>query len=208
MNTLAFGNQKPDKICPAVEEKLRKELGAAAPLPYQVEDQSSQTTSVGTVFKDMTHALFSGKTQELFRINFDLSAPRKAQLQAYVMRQGVGAHVGLLLYSTTLAKAAAGEATLENPKMFGTSKFTGDASVTGKLNANGDLLKQLGKFARTQAEIGGMTVTIPRLAKVTPQDGAALLVIGTLPRMTSMGMDASLDAKDFFDLANLIEKVL
>jgi hypothetical protein len=116
--------------------------------------------------------------------------------------------VGLLLYSTTLAKAISGEVALENPKMFGVSKFTGDAGVAAKLNANGDLLKRLGKFSRTQSEIGGLSVNINRLVKVTPQDGAGMVVMGTLPRMTSMGMDASLDAKEFFDLVSLIEAAL
>ena len=208
MNNLAFGNQKPDKICPPIEEKLRKELGATAPLPYQVEEQAVQAASVGKVMSDMAHALFTGKTEELFKINFDLNAPRQAKLQIYLSRQGIGAHVGLLLYSTTLAKPVTGEVTLENPKMFGTSKFTGDVGTATKLNNNGDLLKRLGKFSRMQAEIGGLTVSINRLVKIAPQDGTTLVVIGTLPRITSMGMDANLDAMEFFDLVALIEKAL
>ncbi len=129
-------------------------------------------------------------------------------MQIFVSRQGVGTHAALLLYATTLAKPVAGEVALENPKMFGASKFTGDTATAAKLNAKGDLLKRLGKFSRVQSEIGGLTVSINRLVKVTPQDGAAQVVMATLPRMTSMDMDASLDAKEFFDLVALIEKGL
>lgn len=38
MNNLAFSNQDREKIAPKVEELLRKELGAAGPVAYEVED--------------------------------------------------------------------------------------------------------------------------------------------------------------------------
>jgi len=47
-----------------------------------------------------------------------------------------------------------------------------------------------------------------RLVKLAPQEKGALLVVGALPRSTSMGMDAALDAKEFMDLAALIEGAL
>ncbi len=38
MNNLACISQQPDKVAPQVEEKLRKETGASAPILYKVED--------------------------------------------------------------------------------------------------------------------------------------------------------------------------
>jgi hypothetical protein len=208
MNNLAYGSQQPEKVGPQVEEKLRKELGAAAPLPYKVEAAGTGGTTAGTVLADVARGLFGGQANTLFTLVFDLTAPRPAQLRAVVERQGVGCHVGPLLYSAPLSKAVKGEVTLEGPKMFGAAKFTGEADVSAKLNAKGDLLKRLGKLARTESEIGGLTLKMERLVKLAPQEQGALLVVGTLPRSTSMGMDAALDAKEFMDLAALIEGAL
>jgi hypothetical protein len=208
MNNLAYGSQQPEKVGPQVEEKLRKELGAPAPLPFQVEMAGTGGTTAGTVLADMARGLLGGHANTLFTLVFDLTAPRPAQLRAVVERQGVGCHVGPLLYSTPLTNAVKGEVTLEAPKMLGAPKLTGDAEVSAKLNAKGDLLKRLGKLARTEAEIGGLTLKLERLVKLTPHEKGALLVVGTLPRPTSMGMDAALDAKEFLDLATLIEGAL
>ncbi len=206
MNNLAYGGQQPDKVGPQVEEKLRKELGATAPLTYQVESGEAGSTSISSVLSDMGHALVGGKSERLFTLVFDLPpsiAPRAGQLRANVNRQGVGCHVGLLLYSTKLNRPVKGEATL-GPK----GKFDGDAEAAAKLNAKGDVLKRLGKFARTESEIGGLKLKIERLVKVMPQADGALLVISTLGRTTGMGFDATLDAKEFFDLAALVEAAL
>ncbi len=208
MNNLAYGNQQPDKVGPQVEEKLRKELGAAAPLPYQVEAGDAAATSAATVLGDVAKGLFGGRPDLLFTLVFDLSAPRPAQLRASVDRQGVGCHVGALVYSARLSKPVKGEASLDAPKMFGGSKFSGDADTAGKLNGKGDLLKRLGKLVRTEAEIGGQTIHGERLVKVSPSDGGSLVILSTLPRPTSMGMDAALDAKDFFDVLGMIEAAL
>jgi len=208
VNNLAYSTQQPEKVGPQVEEKLRKELAAAAALPYKVEMGEAGSTTAGTVLADVARGLLGGHANTLFTLVFDLAAPRPAQLRAVVERQGVGCHVGPLLYSTPVSKAVRGEVTLEGPKMLGASKFTGEAEVSAKLNAKGDLLKRLGKLARTESEIGGLTLKLERLVKLAPQEKGALLVVGTLPRSTSMGMDAALDAKEFMELAALIEGAL
>ncbi len=208
MNNLAYSTQQPDKVGPQVEEKLRKEIGATAPRVYHIESGDGGGAPVKSVLGDMGRALVGGKSERLFTLVFDLTSPRPAQLRANVNRQGVGCHVGLLLYSTQLTKSIMGEVTLEAPKMFGGSKFGGEPEAAAKLNAKGDLLKRLGKFTRTESEIGGLTLKIERLAKIMPQNNGALLVIATLPRTTGMGFDATLDAKDFFDIAGMIEAAL
>lgn len=208
MNNLAYSSQQPDKVAPQVEEKVRKEVAATAPVPYKVEPAGVGDTTAGTVLADAARGLLGGRADTLFTLVFDITAPRAAQLRAVVERQGVGCHVGPLLYSAPIARAVKGEVTLEAPKMLGASKFTGEAEVCAKLNAKGDLLKRLGKLARTEAEIGGLTLKLERLVKLTPREQGALLVIGTLPRATSMGMDAALDVKEFLDLAALIESAL
>ena len=208
MNNLAYGSQQQEKVVPQVEEKLRKEVGASSPIAYQVQAGGAAGTSVGTVLGDIGRGLFGGRPDVLFTITFDINTPVQVQLQTSVDRQGVGCHVGTLLYSAKLSKAVKGAVTLEAPKMFGASKFTGDTETAAKLNSKGDLLKRLGKLARTESEIGGLTLKLERMVKVVPQDQGALVVLSTLARPTSMGMDATLDAKEFIDLVGMIEKAL
>jgi hypothetical protein len=208
MNNLLYGNQQAEKIGPQVEEKVRKETGSASPVAYSVESGEAGSTSAGSVLGDVARGLFGGKTNTLFTLVFDIATPRAAQLRTTVIRQGVGAYVGSLLYSTRLSKPVKSEVSLEPPKTFGSSKFIGDADAGAKLNAKGDIAKRVGKFARTKTEMGSITVEMARLFKIVPQDAGSLLIVNTLPRMTSMGMDAAIDAKDFFEIAAMIEAAL
>ena len=208
MNNLLYGNQQPEKVSAQVEEKLRKELGDTVPVPFQIESGEAGKTTVGSVLGDMGRALIGGHANLLFALIFDIAAPRPAQLRVSVIRQGVGCYVGSLLYSTKLSKSVKSEVTLEPPKTFGSSKFIGDTEAAAKLNAKGDIAKRVGKFARTQSEMGSITVKVDRLFKIVPQDSGSLLVINTLPRMTSMGMDAAMDSKEFMGIAGLIEAAL
>jgi hypothetical protein len=187
---------------------VREEVGASAPLAYQVEMGEAAALSVGSFLRDVGSAIVGGKDQALFRLHFDLAQPRPAQLQVAVNRQGVGSHVGLLLYSAQLAKPVGSEVTLEEPKFFGKSKFTGDGAACGKLNANGELIKRANNFARTESQSGGLTLKIKRCCRLIPNEQGALLVIGTLPRPVKMGLGAAIDAKDFFDIADMIEATL
>jgi len=209
MNNLAYNSQKPDTIGPKVEELLRKEIGAPTPISYDVEAGDGRQYGIGTALGDMGRAIFGGRTDLLFNLNFSLTQPRAARLSASVERMGpLGSYVGPLFYSTTLSRPVAGEVALEPPKTFGNSKFIGEPSTAAKLNASGDLLKRANKFSRTESKTGGGTLKMDRLFKVVPQDSGALLVVATLPRITSMGFGAAVDAKDFFDIAALLEATL
>src|ERR1041384_2450942 len=208
MNNLAYTSQDPATIGPKVEEKVREETGASAPLPYQVEAGEAATLSVGSFVRDVAGALVGGKDEKLFSLHFDLAEPRPAHLQVNVNRQGVGSHVGLLLYTANLNKPIGGEVSLEDPKFLGKSKFTGDGAVCGKLNANGELIKRANNFARVESQSGGLTLKIKRCCRVVPHEGGALLIVASLPRPVKMGFGASIDAKDFFDIADMIEAVL
>lgn len=208
MNNLAYSSQDVEKVGPKIEELIRKEVGASSALAYEVEDGAAGKTTAGTVLAESVKLLFGGKETLLFSLYFNLSQPRPANLEVHVNKQGLGCHVGSLLYSAVLAKPVSGEASLEAPKTFGSSKFSGDPATSQKLNANGDLVKRANKFARTESQSGGIKIKIDRFCKVVPQDSGSLLVIRTLPRPTSMGTSATVDAKDFFDIAAMVEAAL
>ena len=208
MNNLAYASQDASVVGAKVEEKVREEVGASGPLPYQVEAGEAATVSVGSFLKDIGGAIVGGKGEALFRLHFDLPARRPTHLQVNVNRQGVGSHAGLLLYSAKLSKPVSGEAALEEPKFFGKSKFTGDAAACGKLNASGEIIKRANNLARVESQSGGLTIKVKRLCRIVPDGGGSVLVVGTLPRPTKMGMSAAVDARDFFELADLVEAAL
>lgn len=208
MNNLAYTSQDPAYIGEKVEEKVREEIESTTPVAYQVQSGEAGAATIGSFLSDIGNALIGGKDETLFRLNFDLAHRRPANLQVSINRQGVGAHAGLLMYSTKLAKPVAGEVALEDPKFFGKSKFAGDANVAAKLNGHSDLIKRCNELARVESQSGGLTLKIKRCCKVMPHEGGSMLVIGTLPRPTKMGFAAAIDAKDFFDIADMVEAAL
>jgi hypothetical protein len=208
MNNLAYTSQDEATVGAKVEEKVREELGASAPVPYQVQTGEAGKVSVGSFLSDVGHSLLGGKDETLFRLNFEINQPRNATLQVSINRQGVGSHAGLLLYSAQLSKTVGGEVALEDPKFFGKSKFTGDAAAAGKLNAKSDLIKRANDLARVESQSGGLTLKIKRCCKIVPHEGGSMLLVATLPRPIKMGFGAAIDAKDFFDIADMVESAL
>jgi hypothetical protein len=209
MGNLAYATQKPEEIAHTVEEMLRKEINSSSPIPYTIEDAGAEKTTVGKVLKDAAELLFIGKEEEaLFTMAFDISQPRPATLRVHLNRQGIGCHGGQLLYTTKLSKPVAGEVFLEEPKFLVGSKFGGDPDAAKKLNSNKDLLKRAPKLARTESNVGGLDIEIPLFFRIVPDEQGSMLVINTLPKMVAMGFSASLDAKEFFEVAALVEKTL
>lgn len=208
MNNLIFGNQDSAKIGTSIEEKVRSSVGATAPVPFELEEGGLGRTNVATVLFDMGSVLNGGRPSRLFGYRFTLSAPWPASLHVWVERQGVGAYTGPLLYSATFAKPLASEVSIEAHKSFGTPKFLGDPAAAGKLNAAKDLAKRVDKLLRSETEMGAITVKAPRTFKLAPEAGGSVLVLGTLPRMTSMGMGAEVDAGEFLAIAAAIEAAL
>ena len=208
MNNLAYSSQKPENVAPKVEEIVRKDMGVNEALPYTVEEIGApKDGALNAIFKDSASFLFGGKETKLFNFTFDFQQPRNVQLNIQINRQGIGCHAGSLVFSTFINKPIKGTITMEGPKTFGTSKFTGDTDAIAKLNSNKDLLKLADKFARTKSDIGG-GIKMDRYFRMEPYNNGATLVIITLPRATSMGISATTDAKDFFTIAGLVEATL
>jgi hypothetical protein len=205
MNNLAYSSRDPQKVGSKVEEIIRKEIGAAAPVPYTVTEGSPTPYTVGSIVKQV---LVGGQTDLVFRLNFELPQPRPSRLEVSMDKQGVGCFAGTLLYSTKLSKWVGSEVALEPPKTFGKSKFTGDPQACAKLNANSGLVKLANNFARTESKLGGGTLKRERLFKIVPDANGAVLLIASLPRMTSMGFSATVDSKDFFEIATMVEATL
>lgn len=204
MNVLAYSTQDPAKVAAKLDEKLRDELGLAAPVPYTVEQGSGAGVTAGNLASNMGRMLFGGTADLMYTLVFEIPSPRRVQLRAHVNRQGVGCHVGGLLYSTNLAKHVGGEVALDEKKAV----FGGDPALAAHLNGNKDLVKRIDKLARTKANLGGVAVTVPRLCQLKPDPGGALFLVGTLGRGHAMGFKMSMDAKEYVDLAAMIEAMI
>ena len=64
------------------------------------------------------------------------------------------------------------------------------------------------KVREEESQSGGLTLKIKRCCKVIPHEGGAMLVVGSLPRPTKMGFSAAVDAKEFFEIADMVEAAL
>jgi hypothetical protein len=71
-----------------------------------------------------------------------------------------------------------------------------------------DLAKRTDKVLRSESEMGSVKVKVPRTFSLTPSGGGSLLVLGSLPRLTSMGMSATTDAREILEVAAAVEAAL
>ena len=53
MNNLAYTSQDSAAVGAKVEERVREEVGASAPLPFHVESGGAGTATVGSVLGDI-----------------------------------------------------------------------------------------------------------------------------------------------------------
>ena len=210
MNNLAYSSRDPQTVGPKVEELIRKELGAAMPIAYTVAGGTPEPYTVGSALKTAFIDLVGGQLQFAFQLNFELPPPRPARLQVSMCQMGIGCTAGSTLFSTQLSKSVGGEVALQPPGGFlsSNSKFAGNPEASAKLNANSELIKLANKFARTESPFGGHKLKRDRLLKIVPDGKECALIVGSLPRTTSMGLSATVDSKDFLELASLIERSL
>ena len=203
MNNLAYSSQDPQKIGTQVEELLRKETGAGGPIAFEVEDAGTAEVSARSMLKDIGTHLFSGDTTRLLALHFHLSQPRATNLDVHMNRQGVGCYAGSLVFSTVIGKKVGGEVTFTDK-----GEFAGDAAAA-KLGASKDLRKKCEAFAVSKGGITGFEVKLPgRIFKIAPHERGAEIVAVTLPKSKSMGLSATFNSKEFFEIAALIESLL
>ncbi len=208
MNNLAYSTQDIDKIGPKVEEILRQDLGLNTPLEYSVSLADAPVENLVASFaKGLSVAVFGGKEKVLCNLVFNITNPRPVHIVMMINKMGIGCHVGSIAFITPINKTVGGVVSMEGPKVFGSSKFTGDAAAIAKLNNNKELLKLAEKFARVKSDVGG-GLKMERYVQLEPADTGSVLTIATLPRAYSMGMKASTDANDFITIASLMEQAL
>ena len=206
---MLFWTDNPEKNGPKVEKKLRKELGATEPIPFEVEIEGQyKPGSIGQVLGDMKAQLFGGRCRPLYTFRFTIGSPRPAEVRVSVIKEGGAIVLGSLTYSAPIAKPVPAPLQLEDAKVFSKSKFIGEPQTAEKLNGNKDLIKAINKFVRTEYSVGDAKVYANRYLQVVPFEQASLLTINTLPRATWMGLGASFDVQPFFGIVSSIENTL
>ena len=184
-----FNSQKAEKIAPKVEQKLRKELGAAASIRYRSK---------------------AGAGDVLFYTYCELPAGRPAQLIVTVLKHGLfGAMVGELFFSAHLSKAVNGRVWLarEGSRFPRTTVgFAGDAAACEKLNADRGLLLRADRFARDKEVFSTVSVEINSSFEIVPQLGGSILAVRTL--MSSGWFSGGFEAQEFLNLAAAVETTL
>jgi hypothetical protein len=201
VNNLVYGNQQPEKLAAGVEEIVRKDLGSATPLPYRMVDVAGGKATVGSVLVDIGNAIGSGQVTPLLTVEIALAGAQPATLQAQLIRQGVGAYCGALVFVFGFAKPVTGEVGFEEHKSFGTPKFIGDPGLAARLNGVKDLAKRADKVLRSETDMGTIKVKVPRVFRLSASNGGSLLVLGTLPRLTSLNTSATTDAREILAIA-------
>lgn len=212
---MLFFTDKPEKIAPKIEAKLRKEFGANEPLFYETESEGHfRPNSIGQALGDVTNDLlsgtfFGGKTRTLYNFRFDVKQPRELETRVYIVKAADRVALGSLLYSAILNRKIDAPLELEDEKiLFGKSKFKGDSEAARKLNANTDLIKRINRFVRTEYKTANEVIKAKRYLKIAPYENGSLLTISTLPRATWFGWMSSFDAPAFLEIANAVEAAL
>jgi hypothetical protein len=205
-------SQKAETVAPKIERRLRKEIGSGAPLNYTIENGEAHAASAGSLLGDVGAAL-AGKERGapfLFRLNFQLPQPRPTVLRVCVARQGFGCYVASLLYSTQLRKPVAGEVSFEESSNDWRSKprFVGDETTAERLNADRNLIKQVNLLTFPWTQLGSLKISIRRFCKITPAEGGALLTAAALPRAYWLGFRLTGNAREFLEVASMIESAL
>jgi hypothetical protein len=212
MGAFAYMSQKVETVAPKIERRLRKEIGSDAPLSYTIESGEAHAASVGTLLGDVGAALAHKERGApfLFRLDFQLPPPRPTGLRVSVARQGFGCYVASLLYSTHLRKSVAGEVSFEESSDDWRSKprFVGDAETAERLNADRNLIKHVNLLTFPWTQLGSLKISIRRFCTITPADGGALLTAAALPRAYWLGFRLTGNAKEFLEVASMIEAVL
>ena len=195
-----FNTKDPEKVGSLIEQQVREELGATAPLPYEIEGPGA--AGEGSVY---WNSVTGGDALIILcYLNFDLPGPRPAQLRIAMNKSLVGCYVGRLQYATLIERAVDSKVYLDAPRFWfwQKSKFLGDEGACEKLNAHDEFVKRANKFARWKHNLGSSTLRIDRKFGLLPGESGTEFVASVLAGDYKIGI------REFFKLASMFEEIL
>ena len=200
---MLFNRATPDVTGAKVEAQLRKELALRNPISYATLTQAESPSGPGELSEALGR-VWRNQTDRLHVHRFQFTEPRPWELRVGVTRT-VQSYILAddLLYAAVLNKPVAVEVTMNDG-----GTFPGGDPVAEKLNADKTLRKDLARFARTELKFGDRVLKGARHVVVRPSDGAAELIVGTMPRPKWFGTQWFLDPQEFLRLAARIEALL
>jgi hypothetical protein len=155
----------------------------------------------------MRHLIGSGQMTTQALIVFDLPGPRPATLEIRMTRMGLVSHCGSILFKAQLRGSVDRVIRIGPHRSYGAPGFQ-DGPSADRLNAVKDLSKRVEKVARTLVAFGTVVLRRDQLFSIYPEDGHAVLVIGTLPRTSVLGGKATTDAKELLAIADAIDQAI
>lgn len=207
---------RAEKIAALVEKHLRKDLNLSSQVPYQILSPESgglppQSLLMGYVAgRVQVHQIqlqgLLQKTKDLdpmCYVYFNLSQPRRFELQAFIYNPGLVTEIHRLAYAVPLSKPVRDPVQVLDPRV---TVFSGDADAAARLNRNPQLLKQASALAITERETSGYPLLIDRRLAVYPAATGSLFILHTLPK--TLMMRQTLLANETLQLASAIEATL
>jgi len=126
---------------------------------------------------------------------------------ARVVRHGLTAYVGSLIFAMDLRSSVDVPVGLAEHGMFKKPAFVGGRSAD-RLNAIGGLAKRADDVLTDVAIVGSLTLRLPRIFELSPADPGSLLVMRTLPHKTGVFGPMSTNAGTILAIADAIEASL
>ena len=204
-NRLVYRTREPDKIAQQLEERVRADLGAASPVPYEVHD--TRALAQGGGLSDLGRLMIGSHLESIATIVFRLPWHRPASLAVIASRVGLTAQCGSLLYEVDFDGPTGGPIGFQK-KAF-VAGAGADPATVARLNAVPDLGKRLDKVLRERSAFGAMVMEQPTHFAIEPAEQGSRMLLRTLGRPTGLLMNnATTDAGEVLGIARLIEGAL
>jgi hypothetical protein len=203
-NNLTYRTHDPASFSPLVEEIVRKDVGASAPLRYGWKSTAAGGSFVGDIGR-----IIAGTGLETVAIlDFDLPWQRPARLTAVASRTGAAVVVGVLHFEIELDRDPGGGIEFDERRGF-VAVDGGASPAASRLNASKDLTKRLKKLLRKETMFGTLTLRSPSRLVVEVADRHGTLHIDTLARTTGLlQTSATTDAGEVLEVASAVDRML
>jgi hypothetical protein len=206
-NDLVYRTHDPQKIAASVEEVVRRDVGSNVPLAVQTTIDTAEPLTARRYLADLGRLLAERPGTVLATLEFDLPGPRAAHLVVRMVRNGLIAYAGSLVYVIDLRGSVDGPVGLDEHKMFTKPRFHGGRTAD-RLNAVESLAKLADDVLASVAVVGALTLQLPRIFELGATEHGCRLVIRTLPHKTSLLGPMSTGAGRVLEIANLVEGAL
>jgi hypothetical protein len=207
VGTFVYFTQIMTDLAPPIEEVVRRDVGAATPLPYAFADGPELASRSEKTQSGWRRRLGLGWTP-VGTIRFDLPWRSGASLSVRLVQFGLATYVGSLRYAIELDRAPDSTVTFERDKRRGGPTFVGGTAAT-RLNASPDLPKRVAAILREEFMSGTLWVRGDGCGLIlTKGDSGSTLDLWTYGRNNFIGTNATSEAGKVLEIAGVIQDAI